>query len=117
MSFPAHRISLAIMFGLFPLFAAVHSASGESADPALARNAMRLLSANCLACHNSEKHKGGLQMTSRETLVKGSDSGPILDKDSPEQSVLLKVLAPDADPHMPPKRQLSTNQIALFGNW
>src|SRR6185436_12513862 len=35
----------------------------------------------------------------------------------PEQSALFKALAPEADPHMPPKKQLSTNQIALVRKW
>ncbi|HTG45932.1 MAG TPA: LpqB family beta-propeller domain-containing protein, partial [Verrucomicrobiae bacterium] len=91
--------------------------AGEPAEGTLARDAMRLLHANCLSCHNSEKHKGGLQMSTREALEKGSDSGPVLEAGHPDQSLLLKVLAADSDPHMPPKKQLSTNQMTLLGRW
>lgn len=83
----------------------------------LSRDAMRLLHSNCLSCHNPDKHKGGLQMTTRELLLKGSDSGAVFDQSNIDQSLLLKVLAADADPHMPPKKQLSTNQIALMRSW
>ncbi|HEV8542004.1 MAG TPA: DUF1549 domain-containing protein [Verrucomicrobiae bacterium] len=94
-----------------------YSAEQAASTKVLAKDAMRLLHANCLSCHNPEKHKGGLQMTSRELLLKGSDSGPVLQQDKIDESLLVKVLAADSDPHMPPKKQLSTNQIALFRTW
>ncbi|MEA3207077.1 MAG: Planctomycete cytochrome [Chthoniobacter sp.] len=39
----------------------------HSAPPA---DAMRLLKSNCFSCHNDQKKKGGLVMTSREALSK-----------------------------------------------
>jgi WD40 repeat protein len=89
----------------------------DSPDPKLARDAMRLLHANCFSCHNAEKHKAGLELTSRELLLRGGNSGPVVDEKQPAESLLLKVLAPNADPHMPPKKQLSTNQIQLVLSW
>src|SRR5436190_14528271 len=68
--------------------------------------AMRLLSANCLSCHNAEKHKGGLQLLTRPDALKGGDDGPVLVPGKPNESALFKALAADADPHMPPKKQL-----------
>src|SRR5438067_4255210 len=110
----------AILISLFcwiaPLAANYAQPQSESTN-ALAKDAMRLLHSNCLSCHNPETHKGGLRMTSRELLLKGSDSGPVLEQDKIDESLLLKVLAADSDPHMPPKKQLSTNQIALLRDW
>lgn len=94
------------------LVLAAHAVFAEE----LARDAMRLLQGNCLSCHNEEKHKGGLVLSSREAMLKGGDSGAALAA-SPEQPLLVKVLAPEADPHMPPKKQLSTNQIDLVQRW
>ncbi|HEY0552407.1 MAG TPA: c-type cytochrome domain-containing protein, partial [Verrucomicrobiae bacterium] len=79
--------------------------------------AMRLLSANCLSCHNAEKHKGGLQLLRRGDALKGGDDGPVLVPGKPSESAFFQALAPDADPHMPPKKQLSTNQIELMRRW
>jgi mono/diheme cytochrome c family protein len=93
-------------------------AARHTVSPArLAEDAMRFLQANCLGCHNAEKHKGGLELTSRDALLKGGDGGAVILPGKPEQSALFKALAPDADPHMPPKKQLSTNQIALVRKW
>ena len=79
--------------------------------------AMRLLKKNCVSCHNEEKKKGGLAMTSREALLEGGDSGAALVAGSPEKSFLIETLAADADPHMPPKKQLSPKQIELLKKW
>ena len=78
---------------------------------------MRLLNAQCLGCHNAEKRKGGLELSSREKLLAGADSGPVIDSSDPAESLLLKVLAADADPHMPPKKQLSAHQIDVVKKW
>jgi WD40 repeat protein/mono/diheme cytochrome c family protein len=86
-------------------------------DPATTAAAMRLLKSNCFSCHDDDKKKGGLIMTSRDALLKGGDNGPALDLDAPEKSALLESLAADADPHMPPKKQLSGEQIAALQAW
>ncbi|MCI0746361.1 MAG: DUF1553 domain-containing protein [Verrucomicrobia subdivision 3 bacterium] len=86
-------------------------------SPKLAQDAMRLLHHNCLGCHNAEKSKGGLQLISRESALQGGDNGPVVVPGKPGESLLVKVLAADADPHMPPKKQLSTNQIQLVRRW
>jgi len=83
----------------------------------LAEDTMRLLHNNCLSCHNAEKEKGGLQLTSRETLLKGGDNGAVVVPGKPDKSLIVQVLSSDADPHMPPKKQLSTNQIQLMRRW
>lgn len=86
----------------------------ETADTA---EAMRLLKTNCFSCHNADKKKGGLVMTSRDSLLKGGENGAVLDLQAPEKSVLLESLAAGADPHMPPKKQLSAAQIEVFHRW
>ncbi len=78
---------------------------------------MRLLKANCLNCHNEEKEKGGLVLTSRERALKGGDNGPILTPGKADESQLAKLVHAEADPHMPPKKQLSAEQIQTLRAW
>ncbi|HWN94571.1 MAG TPA: DUF1549 domain-containing protein [Methylomirabilota bacterium] len=94
--------------------AGTRGASTKSTDTG---HVMRLLHANCLSCHNSEKQKAGLELTTRAAALKGGDGGPVLVPGKPQQSLLLKALAADADPHMPPKQQLSTDQIERIRRW
>src|SRR2546422_3791085 len=79
--------------------------------------AMKILRVNCLSCHNDEKKKGGLRLTTRENALKGSDNGPVLVPRKADKSLLAKVILPDSDPHMPPKKQLSEKDIATLRRW
>src|SRR5688572_14464220 len=79
--------------------------------------AMHLLKARCFSCHNEKKAKGGLVMTSHEKLLKGGENGEVVVPGQPENSPLIASLAADADPHMPPKKQLSGEDIATLSVW
>lgn len=111
---------------LFPLRSRIHLAlicafflSGAPADAAekIPAEAMRLLQRNCISCHNPEKKKGGVDLSTRESALKGGDEGPVLASKKPEKSKLISVLAADADPHMPPKKQLKPAEIELLRKW
>ncbi len=93
------------------------AASVGEPKPGLATEAMKLLRANCLSCHSAEKQKGGLAMTARDAVLKGGDSGAAVTPGQPDASLLVKVLAADSDPHMPPKKQLAPHQIDLVRRW
>ncbi|HEY2953161.1 MAG TPA: c-type cytochrome domain-containing protein, partial [Verrucomicrobiae bacterium] len=79
--------------------------------------AMTILRANCLSCHNDEKHKGGLRLTTREQALKGGEDGFVLVPGKPDDSLLAKLILPEADPHMPPKKQLADKDIATIRKW
>ena len=108
---------LTIAGGLASAAALLLATPAAAADPVRPASALRLLKRSCFSCHNPEKQKGGLVMTSRDELLLGGESGPALVPGDPEQSAMIAALAPEADPHMPPKKQLSAKQIALLGQW
>ena len=102
-------VFLALCCAIFP---------AQAASPKdTTRAAMRLLKAECFSCHNTEKKKGGLVLTSRERLLEGGDEGVVVVSGQPDSSVLAKVLVKDADPHMPPRKQLSDEQIKIVREW
>lgn len=72
---------------------------------------------HCVKCHGPVKQKGGLDLSSFERMQRGGESGPaIVDGDS-EVSRLFQNLHPDADPHMPPNKQLPPEDIAAIRDW
>ena len=89
---------------------------GAEADTHAAA-AMTILRAHCFSCHNVEKKRGQLDLTSREAAIKGGESGPALKPGKASDSSLVKLLAPGADPHMPPKKQLPDKLIATLRGW
>src|SRR5438045_1257229 len=68
-----------------------------------------ILESSCFKCHGGEtKIKGGLRLTSRETMLRGGDTGPAVSLEQPSQSLLLKAISyKDEDLQMPPKERLS----------
>src|SRR5262245_62849725 len=87
------------------------------ADTSVLRKAMELLKAECFACHNEERKKGGLILTSREALLKGNEEGVVVVPGKPDSSRLTRALQADADTHMPPKKQLTDAQIKIIHDW
>ena len=81
----------------------------------------RILDDKCVACHNPNKQKGQLLMTSLAELLKGGESGNTLIPGDPEKSELIRRLHLPADDeeHMPPegKTPLDENEIAVLERW
>jgi mono/diheme cytochrome c family protein len=79
--------------------------------------AMEILQGNCFNCHNEEKKKGGLSLLTPESALRGSENGPVIKPGEPAASQIIRVLGPAADPHMPPKKQLSPDEIRTMERW
>jgi mono/diheme cytochrome c family protein len=76
-----------------------------------------ILQSHCVACHGGEKVRSGLNLTSREGLLKGGERGPAVSLDEPNDSLLLKAVNQHEDLKMPPKGKLSQAQIDVLTRW
>lgn len=80
-----------------------------------------ILDTRCVSCHNPEKKKGELLLTTYENLMEGGESGSPLKVGSADSSDLVhRLLLPEADDdHMPPegKSQLTSDQVDLISWW
>jgi Protein of unknown function (DUF1553)/Protein of unknown function (DUF1549)/Planctomycete cytochrome C len=77
-----------------------------------------LLAGNCYACH-AEAAMGGLRLDSREALMKGSDTGAVIEPGKPEDSTFIKVLQHATGyPAMPKGRaRMAQADIDLLSEW
>jgi mono/diheme cytochrome c family protein len=57
---------------------------------------------HCLTCHNSERPRGGLDMTTKTAILAGSDSGISITAGKATESLLYRLAAHLEAPHMPP---------------
>ena len=71
----------------------------------------------CLECHGSEKSKGGLRLDSREAVIKGAESGPVVVPGKPGTSPLIAAIRYEGDVQMPPKGKLKDDEIAALTEW
>lgn len=80
-----------------------------------------ILNQKCVSCHNQNKTKGKLQLTSYEMLLKGGKNGGQMASDSERLKLLLERihLEPEDDLHMPPnnKLQLLSDEKSLLEWW
>ena len=77
-----------------------------------------LIENNCAKCHNPDKKKGDLDLTSYAGISKGGGSGAIVVSGNPDASKLFRVLTHDEEPTMPPNRpRLPDKDLDVFKRW
>lgn len=72
---------------------------------------------NCLKCHNPDKLKGDLDLTSFGNALKGGGSGATLNAGDPDGSQLYKSITHSDEPTMPPNAKLGARDIAIIREW
>jgi WD40 repeat protein len=118
-SFPLHTQSLCIaaFLAATALVSSPLTRGEETAVSETDRAALRVLRDECMGCHKPGKAKGGLLLTSREKAIAGGDNGAAILPGDPLNSLLYQVLLPDADDHMPPKKQLEKAAMNAVMAW
>ncbi|MGC6459764.1 MAG: DUF1549 domain-containing protein [Akkermansiaceae bacterium] len=72
---------------------------------------------NCTKCHGGVKQKGGLDLRTINAALKGGDTESALVPGNADESPIFKLIQEGSDPHMPPKKQLSPEDIEALGKW
>lgn len=80
-----------------------------------------ILQTNCSRCHGGMNRRGGLNLETREGMLKGGHDGSVLVPGDPAKSLLVRLIrheGPANDPMpMPPKGKLSDADIAVVEQW
>ena len=76
--------------------------------------AMKIIVENCLDCHSGAKPKGGLDLSTRENLLKGGDNGPGIEINNMLKGEMQDVLN---EGRMPPKKTLDKKSSTHLKNW
>jgi hypothetical protein len=81
-------------------------------------NILPLVEANCSKCHNADKKKADLELTSYQGALKGSGSGAVLVSGNLDGSKLWKAITHAEEPTMPPNRpKLADKELDVFKKW
>lgn len=116
----------ALCVGLWSNGSRAAQGSGQESDPAASPqfytdHVQPVFASNCYRCHGGMNHRGGLQLDSRASILKGGKTGPVIVPGHPEDSLLVKLIrheGPADDPRpMPPKSKLSDADIATVAAW
>ena len=106
-------------FKLFAVFASCTFATNLFGEDDVRQESLSVLTRRCIECHNASEQKGGLDLSTRESVLAGGESGKVIDTSSPEDSYLLQRVI---DGEMPPSirgkaQKLPLDEIAVLTNW
>jgi len=104
-------------------FAPVHLLGDETAGSVTEDGAaffehsvLPILEKNCFSCHAEDKSKGGFQIDTRSRLVRGGESGAVIDFEDPGSGTLLEAVRYEGY-EMPPRGKLPAEEIAIIERW
>ncbi len=73
---------------------------------------------HCNTCHNPDRLSGGLDLTSLTAILEGSDSGEVVIKGKPDESLLYTLTAHIERPSMPPNSpKIPARAIDTLKRW
>jgi hypothetical protein len=76
-----------------------------------------VLAENCFTCHGAKRQQAGLRLDGRETLLKGSETGPVVVAGDPDKSRLIHAIRYQGELKMPPKGPLPAEAIESLTTW
>lgn len=116
-----HTIALIIALQAGSSAQAAPSGDADAAKVAFFEKSIRPVLINrCYECHSAEsgKSKGGLQLDSRDAMLKGGDNGPVLVAGNPDKSLLIEsVRYHNQDMQMPPKGAMPAAEVKALEEW
>jgi len=90
------------------------SASG-GATVSFANDVLPLLQSRCVNCHGGQKTEKGLNLNSYESVMAGSENGPVVTPADAANSPLAEMVVNGKMPKRGPK--LTPDQVQLIVNW
>ena len=104
--------TLWVMGMLLPMMASAWAA------PTYQEDMRPLFKENCFKCHNADKKKGDVDLSSFAAIMAGGSSGEIVEVGSPDSSLLYLVVTHEEDPTMPPKKsRMADDKLKLIKDW
>ncbi|MBI3880887.1 MAG: DUF1549 domain-containing protein [Verrucomicrobia bacterium] len=106
-------------FGASALTGAASAANAPKTPVDFSHQIVPILREHCGECHTGDKKKGSLSMNTRADLLKGGESGAVLEPGKSAKSKFIEVLiTKDDDAKMPPKGpRLSREKVELLRAW
>jgi hypothetical protein len=105
---------------LIPLWSAVAPAADTKKPGKVTydEHVLPILRDKCIACHNQDKKRGGLIMSTYTSLMAGGSSGAAVKPGDAQNSLLFRVVSHKAEPFMPPNSpQLPAETLSVIEKW
>lgn len=94
------------------------SARADADKPTFVDDVLPLLRQSCLSCHNDDRQRGGLNLSSFASAMEGGSSGAVVKPGAPDQSRLFTLSAHTEEPKMPPNAdRMPQPKLDLLRRW
>src|SRR6516165_12800060 len=98
--------------------AADHAEKMAKSRELFTKEVRQVLLDRCLKCHGGDKTRAGLDLATREGMLKGGENGVAVVAGKAKDSRLMKLLRHQEEPHMPSNApKLSEVQIGRIEAW
>jgi mono/diheme cytochrome c family protein len=115
--FAAPVVALALALLAAPAPADQDKKKPDAAGASFSKDVLPILRAACSKCHDSKNRKGGLDLSTYETVKKGGKGGAGFTPGNPDKSPIVFSISGDK-PEMPKKADpLKKDQIELISRW
>jgi len=92
--------------------------AAADAPPTFDEHVLPILREKCCSCHNADKKKGGLDLTSHGQTLAGGSSGEVIAAGDPDGSYLWQVVSHASEPTMPPESdKLPDAMLDVIKRW
>jgi WD40 repeat protein len=107
------------VFSPFLLMAvAAATAHGTDAPPTFEEHVLPIFREKCCGCHNPDKKKGGLDLTSHGQTMAGGSSGEVVAAGDADGSYLWQLASHASEPKMPPESDaLAPELLDVIKRW
>ncbi len=101
-----------------PVLVAFLGANASPEKPNFQDDIIPVFEQSCNSCHNPDKARGGLDLTSMNGIVAGGSSGEVASPGDPDNSLIYTLAARLQEPHMPPRgEKIAKSHLLLIKNW
>jgi hypothetical protein len=105
------RMRLALLFSTGFCLTSLFAATSPEEE------ATKVLKKNCLLCHGAAMQSSGLDLRTREAMLKGGERGSALKPGDAENSRIYRFAAGLDQPSMPPGKKLGDADLAVLKTW
>ena len=110
--------SLSALVLVFGSLVAMPSHAADAKKLNFDQHVMPLIQDKCLVCHNGDKAKGGLDMSTFTGLMEGGASGVVIRPGDADKSRMYTMTAHKEAPYMPPKSpMIAIESVNLLRDW
>jgi uncharacterized membrane protein len=89
--------------------------TSSAASVSFSNDVMPILQSRCATCHGGNQTNAGLSFASYETLMAGSNNGPVVTPGNPANSLLIQMIQEGRMPKRGPK--LTPDQLQILMDW